>query len=104
MSDILEFDYEKASALMAKLMNKDADMRKILGSIKSNVREVVRRNWSGNSAQAFVELYGRSSDNVAKYLKSWLECSKDRIEDAKKAKQMIDNKEAEMIYKATQEI
>jgi len=93
MPNLLVFDSGKAASLEKTLMSKDRDMRATLNKISRTVESRVNENWLGDSAISFTDLFKASSDNIVSYLNSWLECTKDLLEETKKAKEA--NEQAE---------
>ena len=100
MGNSLIFDIEAADKLGNEISSMNKDMRRMLKDIRGTVSDCVKREWEGASAQAFTDLYDRSSENVLKYLKTWLENSTQLLKETTKAKNEMDVAEAEALKNA----
>ena len=99
--DRLTFDYAKATAMSRTITARSNGVRETLNGIRTTFRPVVEQNWSGPSADAFVNLFNRSSAAIERHLDQFLASMGQLIRETEQAKREMEAAEKAIIDQAT---
>ena len=86
MDITMEFDYNKANDLKRILGQEFNRINSRLNDTEKEIKKV-KDWWYGDSAQAFIEEFGKTKNRVSEMLEEWLDEYKDLIEKVKLQKE-----------------
>jgi uncharacterized protein YukE len=86
MSNIQQFDYERARALEGELVSEIESINETLNRIQTTRVETVREWWRGGSEEAFIRNFESTKREVSRGLRQWLEEYKKIMRDVSRTK------------------